>query len=81
MASISTNSIVEAIVSEASSLKTYLENVDEQTWASDSTSDGWTIEDIAFHLSVSVGGWASNITRAVAGHSGPPKGQSFVPSG
>ena len=55
MASISTNSIVEAIVSEASSLKTYLENVDEQTWVSDSTSDGWTIEDIAFHLSVSVG--------------------------
>ena len=81
MASISTNSIVEAIVCEASSLKTYLENVDEQTWTSDSTSDGWTIEDIAFHLSVSVGGWASNITRAVAGHSGPPDGQSFVPSG
>ena len=47
MASISTNSIVEAIVCEASSLKTYLENVDEQTWTSDSTSDGWTIEDLS----------------------------------
>ena len=81
MESISTNSIVEAVVSEASSLKTYLGSLDAEIWASDSTSDGWTIEDIVSHLSVSVGGWASNITRAIAGHSGPPEGQSFVPSG
>jgi uncharacterized protein (TIGR03083 family) len=33
------------------------------------------------HLAGNAGGWASNITRAVAGDAGPPEGQSFLPPG
>jgi len=81
MAASQTNDLVKAVVAEASRLQEFLTSLDVQTWASDSTSEGWTIEDVVAHLAGSAGGWATNITRAVAGDAGPPEGQSFLPTG
>ena len=77
----STTNLVETVIAEASRLRTFLESFDAQTWQSDSTSQGWTIEDVVAHLAGSAGGWATNISRAVAGDSGPPEGQAFLPPG
>ena len=81
MPSNSTTNLVETIIAEASYLKAFLETLDSQTWQSDSSSEGWTIEDVVAHLAVSAVGWSTNIKRAVAGDSGPPEGQSFLSSG
>ncbi len=81
MAAKPTNNLVETVVAEASRLQEFLTSLDAQKWASDSTSEGWTIEDVVAHLAGSAGGWATNITRAVAGDAGPPEGQSFLPTG
>ena len=75
------DNLVETVIAEASRLQDFLTSLDPQTWASDSTSEGWTIEDVVAHLAGSAGGWANNITRAVAGEAGPPEGQSFLPPG
>jgi uncharacterized protein (TIGR03083 family) len=81
MATSQTSNLVETVIGEASRLQEFLSGLDAQTWASDSTCEGWTIEDVVSHLAGSAGGWASNITRAVAGDAGPPEGQSFLPPG
>lgn len=81
MANKSNNSLVGTIISEASRLQGFLENISSETWQQDSSSDGWTIEDVVVHLAVSSAGWATNIARALAGDSGPPQGQSFVAPG
>ena len=81
MAASQTNDLVEAVIAEATCLQDFLTSLDTQTWAIDSTSEGWTIEDVVAHLAGSAGGWATNITRAVAGDAGPPEGQSFLPTG
>ena len=77
MAAKPTNNLVETVAAEASRLQDFLTSLDAQTWAIDSTSKGWTIEDVVAHLAGSAGGWATNITRAVAGEASPPEGQSF----
>ena len=81
MATRQTSNLVETVINEASRLQDFLSDLDAQTWASDSTCEGWTVEDVVAHLAGSAGGWASNISRAVAGDAGPPEGQSFLPPG
>ena len=81
MAASQTNDLVETVISEASRLRDFLTGLDAQTWQSDSTSEGWTIEDVVAHLAGSAGGWATNIARAISGDAGPPEGQSFLPTG
>ena len=81
MATSQTSHLIETVTGEASRLRDFLSGMDAQTWTSDSTCDGWTIEDVVAHLAGSAGGWANNITRAVAGDAGPPEGQSFLPPG
>ena len=81
MATSQTNDLVEAVIAEAARLQDFLTSLKAQTWASDSTSDGWTVEDVVVHLAGSADGWATNITKAVAGDAGPPDGQSFLPPG
>ena len=81
MAASQTNDLVETVISEAFRLRDFLTGLDAQTWQSDSTSEGWTIEDVVAHLAGSAGGWATNIARAVSGDAGPPEGQSFLPTG
>ena len=81
MAASQANDLVETVISEASRLRDFLTGLDAQTWQSDSTSEGWTIEDVVAHLAGSAGGWATNIARAISGDAGPPEGQSFLPTG
>ena len=75
------SNFVQALTGEASRLRDFLSSMNAQTWTSDSSSEGWTIEDVVAHLAGSAGNWAASITRAVAGDSGPPEGQSFLPPG
>ena len=75
------NDLVEAVIGEATRLQEFLTELDEPIWKADSTSDGWTIEDVVAHLAGSAAGWATNIARSIAGDSGPPEGQSFLPHG
>ena len=81
MATRQTSNLVETVINEASRLQDFLSDLDAQTWASDSTCEGWTVEDVVAHLAGSADGWARTITRAVAGDAGPPEGQSFLPPG
>ena len=81
MATSQTSNLVETVIGEASRLQEFLAGLDVQTWANDSTCEGWTNEDVVAHLAGSADGWASNITRAVAGDAGPPERQSFLPPG
>ena len=81
MAASQKTDLVETVISEASRLRDFLTGLDAQTWQSDSTSEGWTIEDVVAHLAGSAGGWATNIARAISGDAGPPEGQSFLPTG
>ena len=43
--------LIYTVVSEASCLHDFLSRLSPETWASDSTSEGWTIEDVVAHLS------------------------------
>ena len=71
--------LVTIVTTEASRLRGILSHLDAQTWASDSTSEGWTIEDVVAHLAGNIDNWTSNLTRAVAGNFSPPEGQAFLP--
>ena len=75
------NDLVEAVIAEATMLQKFLTELDEPIWKGDSTSDGWTIEDVVAHLAGSAAGWANNIARAIADDPSPPEGQSFLPHG
>jgi len=81
MATSETSNWVETVTGEAARLREFLSGLDAETWASDSTCEGWTIEDVVAHLARSASGWARTITRAVAGDAGPPEGQSFLATG
>ena len=81
MAASQTSHLIETVTGEASRLRDFLSGMDTQTWTSDSTCDGWTIEDVVAHLAGGAVGRANAITRAVAGDAGPPEGQSFLPPG
>ncbi len=81
MATSETSNLVETVTGEAARLREFLSGLNAETWASDSTCEGWTIEDVVAHLAGSASGWARTITRAVAGDAGPPEGQSFLAPG
>ncbi len=81
MATSETSNLVETVTGEAARLREFLSGLDAETWASDSTCEGWTIEDVVAHLAGSASGWSRTITRAVAGDAGPPEGQSFLAPG
>ena len=79
MAGSQMNDLVEAVIAEVNRLQDFLKSLDLQTWAIDSTSEGWTIEDVIAHLAENIDGWSNNIIRAIAGNADPPEGQAFLP--
>ena len=81
MATAETHKLVETVTGEVDRLREFLSAFDAATWASDSTCEGWTNEDVVAHLAGGANGWARAIARAVAGDAGPPEGQSFLPPG
>ena len=66
---------------EASRLKSFLAGLDEAQWSRASSCEGWTVADVAAHLSAGANTWANSIGRAVDGDSGPPEGQTPLASG
>ncbi len=50
MATSETSKMVETVTGEAARLREFLSGLDAETWASDSTCEGWTIEDVVAHL-------------------------------
>ena len=58
MATSETSHLVETVTGEAAQLRELLSGLDAKTWASDSTCEGWTIEDVVAHLAGSASGWA-----------------------
>jgi len=46
MATSETSGIVQTVIGEASRLRDFLSGLDAQTWAKDSTCEGWTNEDV-----------------------------------
>ena len=72
---------VELVDIEASRLRDFLGGLDEAQWSRNSSCEGWSVADVASHLSSSANSWAASISRAVDGDSGPPEGQTPLAPG
>ena len=72
---------VKLVDIEAARLKSFLEGLDEDQWSQDSSCEGWSVADVAAHLSAGANNWATSISRAVNGDSGPPAGQTPLDPG
>ena len=72
---------VKIVEIEASRLRDFLAGLDEAQWSRNSSCEGWTVADVASHLSSGAASWAASIARAVAGDSGPPAGQTPLAPG
>jgi uncharacterized protein (TIGR03083 family) len=66
---------VRLVETEASRTRDFLAGLEEVQWSWDSSCEGWTVADVAAHLSAGANTWANSIGRAVEGDSGPPEGQ------
>lgn len=66
---------------EASRIRDFLAGLDEAAWGKNSSCEGWSVADVAAHLSAGADSWANSIGRAVDGDSGPPAGQTPLASG
>ena len=69
---------IDLVNSTADRLLQFLSGLDLQQWSASSACEGWTVADVAGHLSTSAGTWATSLARAMEGESGPPPGQSFL---
>lgn len=72
---------VNLVEIEASRLRDFLSGLEESQWTRNSSCEGWSVADVAAHLSAGGNSWANSITRAVAGDSGPPPGQTPLAPG
>ena len=72
---------VKLVEIEASRLRDFLAGLDEDQWSRNSSCEGWSVADVAGHLSAGANTWANSIARAVDGDSGPPAGQTPLASG
>lgn len=81
MATSYTNEMAYVVTEEAARLKVFLSSMTQRDWDSDSTCQGWIVEDVVSHLAGSVRNWAASIIRALEGDAGPPLGSSFLAPG
>lgn len=72
---------VDLVDIEASSLREFLAGLDESAWSRNSACEGWSVADVAAHLTAAANNWAGSIARAVNGDSGPPEGQTPLAPG
>ena len=72
---------VRLVEIEASRTRDFLAGLNESDWSRDSSCEGWTVADVAAHLSAGANTWANSIGRAIDGDSGPPEGQTPLASG
>lgn len=72
---------VNLVEIEASRLRDFLAKLDEAQWSRASSCEGWSVADVASHLSAGANSWANSIARAIDGDSGPPEGQTPLAPG
>ncbi len=72
---------VKLVDIEASRLRDFLGGLDEAQWSRNSACEGWSVADVAAHLSGGANTWAASIARAVDGDSGPLEGQTPLAPG
>jgi len=73
--------LIDLVNAEAGRLADYLAGTGTESWSQDSACQGWKVGDVVAHLSIAAGTWAASLTRAAAGESDPPPGQSFLGAG
>ena len=69
------------IESEAARLRRFLDGLSQEEWLLPSACAGWTVADVAAHLTQGAYTWSEGITRAQAGDAGPPPGQQALRPG
>src|SRR5215467_9216728 len=67
--------MITSISSEASHLRDFLASLDTEAWSRPSACAGWTVGDVAAHLTQGASAWCATITRAIAGDANPPAGE------
>ena len=67
--------VVELISAEASQLQDFLAGLRPEEWSRPSACAGWTVGDVAAHVTQGARTWGEAITRARAGDFNPPPGQ------
>ena len=72
---------VNLVEIEASRLRDFLAELSEAQWSRNSSCEGWSVADVASHLSAGANSWANSIARAVDGDSGPPAGRTPLAPG
>ena len=73
--------LIDLVNAEAGRLADNLAGMKQESWSEDSACQGWKIGDVVAHLSIAASTWAASLTRAAAGDSEPPQGQSFLGAG
>ena len=73
--------LIDLVNAEAGRLTDFLSGMKSESWSRDSACQGWKVGDVVAHLSIAAGTWAASLTRAAAGDSEPPQGQSFLGAG
>src|SRR5215510_1575289 len=67
--------VIDLISAEASQLQDFLASLGLEEWSRPSACAGWTVGDVAAHLTQGARTWSDAITRARAGDFDPPPGQ------
>ena len=73
--------MIGLIGAEASHLRDFLANLDTEAWSRPSACAGWTVGDVAAHLTQGASTWSATITRAIAGDANPPPGEQTLRPG
>jgi uncharacterized protein (TIGR03083 family) len=73
--------LIQLVESEATNLHQFLAKLSQEEWLQPSACAGWTVGDVAAHLTQSAYTWSEGITRAQAGDAGPPPGQQALRRG
>lgn len=81
MAANQMSTLIDLVNGEAGRLGSHLAGMKPESWSQDSACQGWKVGDVVAHLSIAAGTWAASLTRAAAGDSEPPQGQSFLGPG
>jgi uncharacterized protein (TIGR03083 family) len=75
------NHMTQLVESEAANLHRFLTQLSQEKWLQPSACAGWTVADVAAHLTQSAYTWSEGITRAQVGDAGPPPGQQALRPG
>ena len=73
--------LIPVVNAESSRSEQFLAGLDQSAWSKASACEGWTLGDVAAHLTTGAEMWADSLTRAISGDAGPREGQSVLAPG